>query len=97
MLNAKGLVIFDRKILKKKWKRFNKDPLRSAAALTRKIAVRSIRRRKKKTTYSKAGSPPFSKAKGDPFKRILFDRNGPASVVVGMVGFGESPACPGNP
>lgn len=86
------LVTFDRSVIRRDWSRMNKRPLGRAGNLVRRIARGSIKRRKKATTYSRPGQPPYSHKEGKtpPFKMIfnMPDRLG-TSEVVGMVGFGR--------
>lgn len=82
---------FDRKIIRTRWPRINRDPLQKAGNLIMRIARGSIRRRKKKYGKpSSPGSPPYSRQPGrtPPFKMIFSVpfRLG-TSVIVGMVGF----------
>jgi len=96
---SKGMIYFDRNIIRTNWKRINRTPLQRAANLVRVIARRSIRHRRYGTT-SAPGTPPYSHRPGNtpPFKMIyaaptFWGTN--AQVLVGMVGFGSQPAVPG--
>ena len=97
MLHPKvNFAFFDRRFIKRRWHRFNADPLERAGHIVRLKARDSIKKRKlttrtKKRVGSVAPRPPFSWAKGDPFRMI---RSVPewmrTKVVVGMVYFAGS-------
>lgn len=96
------LQFFDRSIIKKRWKRINKDPLAKAGVIVMKTARGSIRRGENQKTNrpSKPGKPPKSRVSGKlpPFKMIFSRPNKlGTSVIVGMVGFGgtSGPPTPG--
>lgn len=59
---------FDRSIIRTKWPKFNKDPLKHAGNLVMTIARQSIRRRAKRDRPSPPGTPPYSHA-GTPDSR----------------------------
>jgi hypothetical protein len=87
---------FDRRIIRTRWRRFNRDPMLLAAAAVMRIARQSIRRRKKKNP-SPIGTPPFSHQSGavPPFKQIYFKPlNFGTSAIVGMVGYTRQAANP---
>ena len=90
---------FDRKVIKTRWPRMNRDPLLHAGNLIMRIARGSIRRRiKKRGKPSPPGMPPYSRKPGGtpPFKQIFSVPNFiRTSVVVGMVGYGGNPPVPG--
>jgi len=88
------LTFFDRSVIRRNWRKINESPMKKAGLLVRRIARGSIRRgRLTKAGYkrpSKPGRPPKSWREGKPFKMIysIPGRLG-ASVLVGMVGFGQ--------
>lgn len=87
--NPKGFDTFDRRIIRKRWRRSNKDPIKRAGLLVRKIMRQSIRRDQSKAQRpSKAGRPPKSRAAGHPLKLIfsVTDRFN-TRAIVGPVGF----------
>jgi hypothetical protein len=81
---TKTLVMFDRSIFRKNWKKINEGPQKKAGLYVRKIAIRSIRRGKKKP--SKPGTPPRTRAAGDPMRRIYsVPMRGGRGVIVGAL------------
>lgn len=94
-LRVKARTTFDRRILRRKnWKRLNNSPLKRAGLLVRKIARRSIRRRKTDKP-APAGSPPRTRAPGDPLRKIFSVVNNLATeVIVGPVGLGDQEPAP---
>lgn len=96
----KGMVFFDRGVIRRNWSSMNTGPLRKAGALVRMNARQSIRRRRKlHGKPSKRGSPPYARTSSiggtPPFKLIynLPYRRG-TTEIVGMVGF-DSESVPG--
>lgn len=92
-VTVRGLAYFDRKVFKTNWKNINESPLKKAGLMVRKVAVRSVRKRKMKVRGkppkgSPPGTPPRSRAPGHPYRRIFSIPNSWAtSVIVGPVGF----------
>lgn len=89
-----GMVMFDRGIIKRRWKQMHAGPLKRAGLMTRKFAVQSIRKRQK-PKKGKSGKPsppgtaPRSRASGHPMRRIfsvsdMFNTR----ETVGVLGFG---------
>lgn len=86
-LRTKTLVMFDRSIFHKNWKKINETPAKRAGMYVRKTAIRSIRKdRSKSKRPSKPGRPPKTRAAGEPMRRIYsvpYGRRG--GVIVGAV------------
>lgn len=86
-LRTKTLVMFDRSIFHKSWKKINETPAKRAGMYVRKTAIRSIRKdRSKSKRPSKPGRPPKTRAAGEPMRRIYsvpYGRKG--GVIVGAV------------
>lgn len=82
---------FDRNVIRTRWPKFNKDPIKHAGNLVMKIARGLIKRGKPGGKPRPPGQPPKSRKPGStpPFKMIFSVpfRLGTA-VIVGMVGFG---------
>lgn len=92
-----GIQLLDRKVIKTRWSRINRDPMQRAGNKVRMIARGSIRRRssskpKAKRKPSPAGEPPrsWTQGKTPPFKMIFNLPHGRMGVgqIIGMVGFG---------
>ena len=82
-LTIKSFTHFDRSVFKRKWRVINKDPLTHAAIKVQQRAISLIKRdtRKTKTKTGKKGKygtasvpprSPFSRAPGNPLRRIFF-------------------------
>jgi len=86
-LRTKTLVMFDRSIFHKNWKKINETPAKRAGLYVMKAAQRSIRKdRSKSKRPSKPGRPPKTRAAGEPMRRIYsvpYGRKG--GVIVGAV------------
>ena len=104
------MTLFDRSVIKRNWKNINESPLKKAGLKIRNRAVTSIRKDKrrqilksgKRGKFGKAsspGSPPFSRAPGDPMRLIYsvphnYGILGIMSVIIGPVGFGNAHPVP---
>lgn len=86
-LRTKTLVMFDRSIFHRNWRKINETPAKRAGMYVRKTAIRSIRKdRSKSKRPSKPGRPPKTRAAGEPMRRIYsvpYGRKG--GVIVGAV------------
>lgn len=88
-VRTRGLHVFDRDVIKKRWSKINESPIKKAGLLVRKIARGSIRVRKGPKP-SPVGAPPRSRASGKPFKLIFSVPNSLATqAVVGPTGFNK--------
>lgn len=100
-IRPRPVAIFDRSVIRRRWRRSNRNPVMRAGMLVRRIARQSIKRRKLGGKPGPAGGPPRSRQPGKtpPFKMIYaVPQHMGTSVVVGMVGFsrmGFGPAVPG--
>jgi hypothetical protein len=94
-IKFKGMVLFDRNIIRTNWNKINEAPLRRAGLLVRKIAVQSIRRTRSPNP-SPPGMPPRSRAPGNPLKLIFSVPENKFTTVVGAVGFGGATPAPGT-
>lgn len=95
------LIGMDRRTMKSRWKRFNKNPIKKAGNYVRVIARNSIRRgrlnRAGKRVPSRAPRPPKSwvPGKNPPFKRILSVPNiWGTQAIVGMQKLQGAPGSP---
>lgn len=94
------LRFFDRKVIKRNWKKINFGPIQKAGFLVMKTARQSIRRGAKGGRPSTPPAPPKSRLPGKtpPFKMIFsVPSRHDVSAVVGMVGFptGRGQSVPG--
>lgn len=83
---------FDRQIFRRNWRKINESPGKKAGLLIRRIAIRSIRKRKLNSRRgeipSPPGEPPRSRAAGHPYRRIFSVPEAMGTrVIIGPVGF----------